>query len=135
MKGVRICELSKVELLASMVPGEYRDEKLRRAGFDLAQPFSTVTNPDGSWTFRQATDTVELDKMLAAKPETQPAGEFVEWLQGRGLLLGQWEGERFVPAVGHTLEELLAEWKGIDLAECERERRELLEKPARENTK
>lgn len=81
-------------------------------------------------TERQDTDsklmTPEADRMLDARGDTQPVGEFLAWAEERGLLLcSAGHAGRYWPDQ-RTTEQLLAEWKGIDLAEVEREKHALL---------
>jgi hypothetical protein len=83
----------------------------------------------------------ECEKMLAVKSKSQPIGEFIEWLRGeRGIVLAKWcdkdeDGEdyldsgysRLVP-VHIRIEDLLAEYFGIDLKRIEQEKRIMLSK-------
>lgn len=99
--------------------------------------------------------TPMLDKMLEVKDESQAIGEFLEWLTSeRKIHLGKYLGdeeyesdankrertdemhrvrdhyvysqEDLVP-VNLDIEELLAEYFGIDSKQAEKERREILE--------
>jgi hypothetical protein len=72
-----------------------------------------------------------LDRMKAVRERSQAIGGFLEWLQSRGYVLcfraeGQHPGIPYLPAV-KSIEELLAEYFGIDLDAAERERRAVLE--------
>jgi hypothetical protein len=70
--------------------------------------------------------TPECDRMIAARSDTQPVGEFIEWAREQGLVLCRFgEHARYWPD-GRSVEQLLAEWQHIDLTEVERERRAIL---------
>jgi hypothetical protein len=73
-------------------------------------------------------DTPELDRMLAARGQSQPAGEFLDWLHNLGYRLCTWDpdAEEFVPSIP-DIERLLGRWLGIDPQKCETERRAVLE--------
>lgn len=73
--------------------------------------------------------TPEADKMIQLQSKSQPAGEFLEWLQERGVVLAKWDedGESLHPLFGATAQGLLADWLGVDLAEIERERTRILQ--------
>ena len=74
-------------------------------------------------TIRIATPT--LDKMLANKGESQSIGNFLTWLQEQRVELATYCGDQLV--LKHfQIEELLAEYFGVDLAQAERERRKIL---------
>lgn len=76
--------------------------------------------------------TPELDKLLKVKPHSQRIGEFLEWLQGTGVVLARWQqvdhyrDEQLLP-IHVTTEQLLADFFEIDLDVVEAERRRLLE--------
>lgn len=72
--------------------------------------------------------TPELDKVLAAKDESQPIGEFLEWLSEEGFTICEWDDdrERFVPHT-RTIEERLGDYFKIDVAEAEAERMRIIE--------
>lgn len=75
--------------------------------------------------------TPECDRRLEARGDTQVVGEFLAWADERCLLLcSAGHAGRYWPDQ-RTTEQLIAEWKGIDLAEVDREKQALLE-PARE---
>jgi hypothetical protein len=79
-------------------------------------------------------NTPELDKIKAARADTQAAGDFLEWLDEQGIELSKWEGGLgwgVYEQIDETRESLLARWKGIDLAAAERERRALLDRITR----
>jgi len=74
--------------------------------------------------------TPELDRMLGKKDQSQPAGEFLEWVVSQGWVLCSWQSGLEVDGywpVGKSIEQLLADWLGIDLATVEAERRAVLE--------
>jgi hypothetical protein len=71
--------------------------------------------------------TPECDRMIAARSDTQPVGEFIEWAREQGLVLCRFgRHDRYWPD-NRSLEQLLAAWQHIDLAEVERERRAVLD--------
>lgn len=71
----------------------------------------------------------EHDKVMAVKDETEPAAAFIEWLGTQHLHLGRVEdGHRYLQPVHESLTTLLARWKGIDLAEFDREDAAILAK-------
>jgi len=70
-----------------------------------------------------------FDKMKSVMSETQAAHDFVEFLHSRGMeICFREEGYDRLCPVGQSIDTLLAEWKGIDLKECENERRALLDR-------
>lgn len=83
---------------------------------------STAINAD-------ATPAVsELDKMHAITRQSQPIGEFLDWLSYKGIVLAKYkEGWNFPWPVHTSIEELLAEHFEIDLNKVEQERRALLD--------
>lgn len=71
----------------------------------------------------------EHEKLFAVAPQTQAVGEFLEWLaENYHCELGRPEGRNaeFRP-VPRTLDELLAEWTGVDLVRLEQEKRAMLD--------
>lgn len=76
--------------------------------------------------------TPELEKMHSVKERSQAQGEFIEWLSSeKGIRLCTLEDagncrNEYMP-IYTSLEELLAEFHGIDLQKVEREKRALLE--------
>lgn len=67
--------------------------------------------------------TPELDKMLEVKPQSQVIGEFLDWLQNTkhySICELIDEDDRYV-SIMKSIEQLLAEYFGIDLNEVERE--------------
>lgn len=81
-------------------------------------------------------DTPELDKIQGVHDQTQAAGAFLEWLTQNGVTLCKWQDfdeddedetiEGYYP-VFLPIQELLAEWQGIDQNKAELERVALLE--------
>jgi hypothetical protein len=87
-------------------------------------------------------DTPECNKMLAVKGESHAIGQFIDWLlNDKGVVLAKWHShggdcrrgrrcgiyaEQPVPWC-FRMEELLAEYFGIDLHTVERERRAVLD--------
>lgn len=73
------------------------------------------------------TEYPEHDKLSAVKDETQAAGEFIEWLESKGIFLAKYQEESNFPRPVHTsLLDLLAEWRGIDRNKIEAEKRQML---------
>lgn len=74
--------------------------------------------------------TPELDKMLKNKDQSQTIGEFLDWLQNeKEIVLCKWDNKisEHHPFPFYTsIEKLLAEYFGIDLDKCEKERRAIL---------
>lgn len=85
-------------------------------------------------------ETPELDKMLKVKNESQAIGEFIESLREKGLYICREvdkeyglttvddNGDDYSTYVENTtsIEELLADFFGIDLKKCEEERQAIL---------
>ena len=71
-------------------------------------------------------DYPEHDKLHAVVEQTQAIGEFVEWLEGKGIFLARYvEGSNYPRSV-HGFRDLLAEWAGIDQNKLEAEKRQML---------
>ena len=71
-------------------------------------------------------DYPEHDKLTAVADQTQAIGEFIEWLEGKGIFLARYvEGSNF-PRHVHGFRILLAEWAGIDENKLEAEKRQML---------
>jgi hypothetical protein len=74
--------------------------------------------------------TPVLDKMLANKAESQAVGNFLNWLQENSMFIagyGKERGDRdMIFPDGLSIEELLAAYFDVDLAEAERERCKIL---------
>jgi hypothetical protein len=73
----------------------------------------------------------EHTKLMDVKDESQAIGEFIDWLASKRMALGEWrefdgyDNPQFVPA--HVdVNAILAEHFGIDLANLETEKREML---------
>jgi hypothetical protein len=78
----------------------------------------------------------ECERLAAAAVDTQPAGEFVEWLREHGYEIAERSAAPGCGVFGlrpcmEPLEALFARWKSIDMAEVERERRQMLAELAR----
>jgi hypothetical protein len=71
-------------------------------------------------------DYPEHDKLRAIADQTQAIGEFVEWLEGKGIFLARYVEGFNVPRHVHGFRDLLAEWAGIDENELEAEKRQML---------
>jgi hypothetical protein len=68
----------------------------------------------------------ECEKLVKVAKDSQKIGDFLEWLFGeKNYTLGKWHGDYLRP-VHERIEELLAEYFGIDLSKVETERREML---------
>lgn len=71
-------------------------------------------------------------KLASVADESANIGEFIEWLESKGIMLGhnvQFEERsrpEFVP-ISTPTEKLLADFYGIDLVALEKEKREILE--------
>lgn len=72
----------------------------------------------------------ELNKMAAAKADTQPVGEFLDWCESQGIFLASHSNpdypSRPFPLTA-SIESLLARWQGIDLAAAEQEKLRILQ--------
>lgn len=77
------------------------------------------------------TTTPELDKILKNKDESQTIGSFLDWLQNeRKVILCAYDekiSDHHPYPIRKTIEELLAEYHGIDLKKAERERVAILD--------
>ncbi len=80
-------------------------------------------------------DYPECEKMEAVREKSQAIGEFIEWLQSKNIyLLTQHEGMDDDFCFSRTpIEELLAEFFGIDLAKAEKEKSAMLEDIRKQN--
>lgn len=73
-------------------------------------------------------DTTECSRMVAVSAESQKLGDFLAWLRDeQGLELCAMDRRGNYTADGRRIEELLADYYGIDLDQVERERRALLD--------
>ena len=73
-------------------------------------------------------ETPELDKMKAVHEKSQAIGEFLEWLHSKGINLAKYpDNSDYLSIYRYSTEKILAEFFGIDLDKCEKERRQLLE--------
>lgn len=69
----------------------------------------------------------ECVKLAKVHDQSQPIGEFLDWLRNdKGYVICDLEEHEYEP-VGKTIEQLLAEYFEIDLKKVEQERRVLLE--------
>ncbi|GAB6875559.1 hypothetical protein [Thermaerobacter litoralis] len=81
--------------------------------------------------------TPQLDKMAAVQEALRMIGEFLAWLRDEGYVLCVWQdavrvGDDFAQPAGYwpagrTIEQILGDYYGIDLAAAERERQAILE--------
>lgn len=75
----------------------------------------------------------ECEKMAAARPKTQIIGEFIEWLAENGMQICEYQDEEesdddaYWP-IRRSMEQLLADFMGIDLAKAEKEKRAILDR-------
>lgn len=75
----------------------------------------------------------EHDKVKAHQNETQTVFDFLEWCASQGILLArEGDDERFPSTVPH-LEDLLADWVGVDLARFYAEKDDMLDQLRRAN--
>jgi len=76
-------------------------------------------------------DAPECDRLAAVAGESQQIGDFLDWLEERGIHLAQWvtpDGyvEPRLVTVDRSFTQILADYFDIDLAKVERERRAIL---------
>lgn len=71
-------------------------------------------------------------KLKAIQAKSQACGEFLEWLDERGIELGCWAEGRFDP-YSYRKTSLLAEFFGIDERKIEEEKRAMLDEMRRMN--
>jgi hypothetical protein len=69
----------------------------------------------------------EHEKLSAVADQTQAIGEFVEFIEGKGIFLARYTEGHVFPREVHGLRELLAEWAGIDQNKLEAEKRQMLD--------
>jgi hypothetical protein len=67
----------------------------------------------------------ECEKLVAASQVTKPACEFLDWLGNQGIALMAWRETSWVRDP-RSVEQLLADWTGVDLQKVGAERRRLL---------
>lgn len=73
-------------------------------------------------------DYPEHDKLSLVADQTQAIGEFMEWLEGRGVFLAHYvDGRNFPHEYNVGIRTLLAEWAGIDQDRLEAEKRQMLD--------
>ena len=70
-------------------------------------------------------DTTEHDKLQSVQEPAQTIGEFLEWLEARGIFLCHLRGDEYY-RTRCIIEELLASYFGIDLDKIEDEKRAML---------
>lgn len=70
----------------------------------------------------------EHEKLDKVREKSQSIGEFLEWLDQRGIVSAKWSdgGVTLIPQY-NSIERMLAEYFGIDLKEIENEKRQILE--------
>lgn len=69
----------------------------------------------------------ECGKILTVKEKSQIIGEFIDWLgEEKGIHLCKWVTEHTLDYAGERIENLLAEFFGVDLVKVEEERRDML---------
>ena len=78
----------------------------------------------------------ELEKMKHCQNESQAIGQFIEWLQEQEMDICEWTNQtsefgEFFPT-SKTIEQLLAEYFGINLNKAEEERLKILEEYRKE---
>jgi hypothetical protein len=76
---------------------------------------------------KAAPEYPEHEKLAKVQPETQAAHDFLEWLGGKGIMLARVDERGMALTVGND-RDLLAEWKGVDLAALEAEKRAMIER-------
>jgi hypothetical protein len=70
--------------------------------------------------------TPTLKKMRRVKPQSQPIGEFLEWLKRQGLAVCDEENGEWNP-ISMSTERLLAKYFKIDLLKADKEKQALLD--------
>lgn len=71
-------------------------------------------------------DYPEHDKLRQVSDQTQAIGEFMDWLETKGIFLGRYvDGSNF-PRHVHGHLDLIAEWADIDQNKLEAEKRQML---------
>jgi hypothetical protein len=71
-------------------------------------------------------DYPEHDKLSAVAEQTQAIGEFIEFVEAKGIFLARYEDGHNFPCEVHGWRDLLAEWAGIDQRKLEAEKRQML---------
>lgn len=81
-------------------------------------------------TTPQLPDTPELAKMAAHNDDSQVIGDFLDTIFEQGMVLCEWQwvgqNEKLVP-INKSIEQILADFFGVDLKKCEQERKALLD--------
>lgn len=77
---------------------------------------------------KNAPSAPECEKLRQVSDKSNAQGAFLDWLLGeKGFTLARYADSGGLYPVSRNMEELLAEYHGIDLAKVEKERRALLE--------
>lgn len=71
--------------------------------------------------------TPELDRLAAIAEDSHKIGEFLDWLEGRRLMIAEWDDTDHPVPAQTPKEHLLAEYFKIDLSKVEQEKRAFLE--------
>jgi hypothetical protein len=78
-------------------------------------------------------ETPELNKAAEQRKalKTQHIGVFLEWLSAQGAVIASWgkdeyDEDRLIP-IPDSIEQLLADYSGVDLQKMENEKRAILE--------
>mgnify|MGYP001340760258 CR=1 FL=1 len=71
---------------------------------------------------------MELEKISQVSSVSYEIGEFVEWLKQRGIVFAEYDRAEKLREIYKSTEFWLAEYYGIDLAQAERERKQILER-------
>lgn len=108
-----------------------RQEGMTHAEMMAGGPWALEADVEQRSCGPEAIQAPECDRLIAARSETEPAGAFVEWLRDSGYVIAERrgakrDGVRELIPTPYSLENLLAEWKGINLAVVEEERRAIL---------
>ena len=69
----------------------------------------------------------EHKKMLAVKPQSQSIGEFLQWLEDKGIVFACYDGDFLEEYPFQTKEKWLAEFFEIDLDKIEKEKLAMIE--------
>ena len=73
------------------------------------------------------TEYPEHEKLSAIKNETQFLGEFLDWMGNNGYTIARYDLKDRLEPVHKSINNFLAEFKGIDLLKLESEKRQMLE--------
>lgn len=76
----------------------------------------------------QPPSTPTLELIASVRERAHPIGEFLEWLQSKGIVLAYYEGNRLEQfGSGDVGQRLMHEFFGVDERQAERERQALLD--------